>query len=89
LSDRLNGKPVTEPNFFEFEKRWTEQRNDDPATPSGGPVATAAKRPSRAYGPYSSSRCLSRLAGLAKHAVSLEPQFLMVSVELRRLVSIY
>jgi hypothetical protein len=48
----LNGKPATEPNFFEFERRWAEQRNDDPATPSGDPVATAAKTLSRAYGPY-------------------------------------
>lgn len=42
FSTQLDGKPAEEPNYFEFEKAWTEQRNTYPAEPTGDPAATAA-----------------------------------------------
>ncbi len=48
LDARSDGKPAAEINYFEFEKRWAEQRNEYPAAPSGDPVATAAIMLSRA-----------------------------------------
>lgn len=42
FSAQLDGKPAEEPNYFEFEKGWTEQRNTYPAEPTGDPAATAA-----------------------------------------------
>ncbi len=43
LNARLDGKTAQEPNYFAFEKEWTEQRNTYPATPSGDPVTTALR----------------------------------------------
>lgn len=43
LNARLDGGTAQEPNYFAFEKKWTEQRNAYPATPSGDPVATALR----------------------------------------------
>jgi alpha-N-acetylglucosaminidase len=43
LNARLDGGTAHEPNYFAFEKEWTEQRNAYPATPSGDPVATALR----------------------------------------------
>jgi alpha-N-acetylglucosaminidase len=41
LNARLDGGTAQEPDYFAFEKEWTEQRNTYPTTPSGDPVATA------------------------------------------------
>jgi len=41
LGARLEAKPATDIHYFEFEKDWTEQRNEYPVVPSGDPVATA------------------------------------------------
>jgi alpha-N-acetylglucosaminidase len=43
LGSRLEGKPAAEIDYFEFEKDWTERRNEYPAVPSGDPVATASR----------------------------------------------
>lgn len=43
LNARLDGKPAGEVKYFDFEKRWTEQRNAYPAAPSGNLVATAVR----------------------------------------------
>jgi alpha-N-acetylglucosaminidase len=50
LGGQLEGKPAREPNYFEFEKGWTEQRNEYPSTPTGDPVATAAAMLGRVQG---------------------------------------
>jgi alpha-N-acetylglucosaminidase len=51
LNARLDGGTAQEPNYFAFEKKWTEQHNAYPATPSGDPVAAAVRvllgKPSR------------------------------------------
>jgi alpha-N-acetylglucosaminidase len=41
LSARLDGKPDQEPDYFVFEKQWTEQRQEYPAQPAEDPVSTA------------------------------------------------
>jgi alpha-N-acetylglucosaminidase len=43
LNARLDGRTAQEPNYFTFEKDWSEQRNVYPATPSGAPIATALR----------------------------------------------
>jgi alpha-N-acetylglucosaminidase len=43
LNDRLDGKPGREVNYFEFEKKWTEERKEYPAEPSGDPVKAAGE----------------------------------------------
>ncbi len=43
LNARLDGRMVQEPNYFAFEKEWTERRNAYPVAPSGDPVATALR----------------------------------------------
>ena len=42
LDARLQGKPGREINYFEFERRWTEERKDYPVDPRGDPVGAAA-----------------------------------------------
>ena len=41
LNARLDGKPPNEVDYFTFERHWTEQHNEFPATPVGDPVAAA------------------------------------------------
>ncbi len=41
LNARLRGTPSAHPDYFSFEKHWTEQRNPYPATPAGDPIETA------------------------------------------------
>lgn len=43
LGGRLEGKPATDIQYFQFEKEWTQRRNEYPAMPSGDPVATARR----------------------------------------------
>jgi hypothetical protein len=43
LNARLDGTTAQEPNYFAFEKEWTDKQNAYPATPSGDPVATALR----------------------------------------------
>ena len=41
LDARLQGKPAHDIDYFAFEKKWTEERNDFPADPSGDPINAA------------------------------------------------
>ena len=41
LDARLQGKPAHDIDYFAFEKKWTEERNDFPVDPSGDPVHAA------------------------------------------------
>ncbi|MGO9087229.1 MAG: alpha-N-acetylglucosaminidase [Terriglobales bacterium] len=41
LEARLDAKPATDIHYFEFEKDWTERRNEYAVAPAGDPVATA------------------------------------------------
>jgi alpha-N-acetylglucosaminidase len=43
LGAHLEGKAPRSINYFEFEKKWTEQRNKYPVEPSGDPVTAAAQ----------------------------------------------
>lgn len=47
LTARLDGKPAADPDYFSFERRWTEQHNSYPATPTGNPITAAAAMLSR------------------------------------------
>lgn len=42
LGARLRGSPGRKINYFEFERRWTEERKDYPVDPRGDPVRAAA-----------------------------------------------
>jgi len=41
MERRLEGKPEIKIDYFEFEKDWTQRRNEYPVVPTGDPVATA------------------------------------------------
>ncbi len=43
LRESMNGKPLVEPDYFAFEKKWTEEYEAYPAAPSGDPVDEAAE----------------------------------------------
>jgi alpha-N-acetylglucosaminidase len=43
LRDSMSGKPLVEPDYFAFEKKWTEEHKAYSAVPSGDPVDEAAK----------------------------------------------
>lgn len=43
LRESMSGKPLVEPDYFVFEKQWTEERKVYPAAPTGDPVDEAAK----------------------------------------------
>ena len=43
LRESLSGKALVEPNYFAFEKQWTEEHKPYPAMPSGDAVEEAAK----------------------------------------------
>ena len=42
LDARLHGNPGRDIDFFQFEKHWTEERNDFPVEPSGDPINAAS-----------------------------------------------
>ena len=56
LRESLSGKPLVEPDYFAFEKKWTEERKAYPAVASGDPVEAAVK----ALGAAGSHDVLSR-----------------------------
>lgn len=41
LTGELDGKPVGNINYFEFEKKWTEEEKEYPSAPTGEPVKAA------------------------------------------------
>lgn len=43
LRASMRGKPLVEPDYFAFEKSWTEEHKAYPAMPSGGALDEAAK----------------------------------------------
>jgi alpha-N-acetylglucosaminidase len=43
MNSRLNDGAAQEPNYFAFEKQWSQRRDVYPAKPSGDPVATAMR----------------------------------------------
>jgi alpha-N-acetylglucosaminidase len=51
LETRSKTKPAPVADSFEFEKAWTEKRNEYPVAPSGDPVATAIATFRKSSGP--------------------------------------
>ncbi len=51
LSARLDGQLANEPNYFAFEKDWSEKRNQYPTTPAGDPIGTACTLLNRSHRP--------------------------------------
>lgn len=43
LSARLDGGAAEDPDYFNFERRWADQRNTFPATPKGDPIEAAER----------------------------------------------